>query len=60
MRGKSTGARATEEEMYWIARAVANGRQEWSSIKFYDANGRNLNLPEPDWSTFGRLPDFYF
>ncbi|MEU6426623.1 RHS repeat-associated core domain-containing protein [Microbispora sp. NPDC046973] len=60
MRGKSTGARATEEEMYWIARAVANGRREWSSVKFYDENGNILNIPEPDWSTFGRLPDFYF
>ncbi|WP_187414954.1 polymorphic toxin-type HINT domain-containing protein [Nonomuraea sp. PA05] len=51
---------ATEEEMGWIARAVKNHRRSWSSIKFYDAEGRVVDIPEPDWSSFGRLRDFPF
>ncbi|WP_205864247.1 hypothetical protein, partial [Planosporangium mesophilum] len=46
---------ATEEEMGWIARAVANGQREWSSMKFFDPDGNLMTVPEPDWSTFGRL-----
>ncbi|MFI7440573.1 DNRLRE domain-containing protein [Nonomuraea indica] len=51
---------ATEEEMGWIARAVANGRRSWSSVRFYDASGNVVNVPEPDWTSFGRLRDFPF
>ncbi|MFI6738920.1 polymorphic toxin-type HINT domain-containing protein [Nonomuraea sp. NPDC050451] len=51
---------ATEEEMGWIARAVRNGRRSWSSIKFYNEAGNVVDIPEPDWSTFGRLRDFPF
>ncbi|MFK4042275.1 polymorphic toxin-type HINT domain-containing protein [Nonomuraea wenchangensis] len=51
---------ATEEEMGWIARAVRNERRSWSSIKFYDEAGNIVDVPEPDWASFGRLRDFPF
>ncbi|GII06083.1 hypothetical protein Pta02_80910 [Planobispora takensis] len=48
---------ATEEEMGWIARAVANGRRSWDSIHFYGDNGDKVTVPEPDWASFPRLRD---
>jgi RHS repeat-associated protein len=49
---------ATEEEMGWIARAVKHGHRDWSSITWRDAEGRVIDIPEPDWATFGRVRDF--
>ncbi|HUR05296.1 MAG TPA: polymorphic toxin-type HINT domain-containing protein [Nonomuraea sp.] len=48
---------ATEEEMGWIARAVANDRRTWGSIHFYDDEGNEVSISEPDWSSFSRLRD---
>jgi hypothetical protein len=60
-RVKGVAPFATEEEMGWIARAVANGRRTWSSVKFYDDAGDLLSVPEPDWTSFGgALRDFNF
>jgi hypothetical protein len=60
--GLQPGAYATDTEMGWIARAVANGERSWSSVTFYrrDAKGklRSVPVPEPDWSQFGRLRPF--
>lgn len=54
------GGKATELEMSWIARAVANGQRSWNSVHFYDAGkgGEIVEVPrppEPDWSSFGKL-----
>lgn len=54
------GGLATELEMSWIARAVANGQRSWDSVHFYRANSDGEIVPlsrsaEPDWSTFGKL-----
>lgn len=55
------GGLATELEMAWIARAVANGQRSWDSVHFYGAAGKDGAIierprpPEPDWSTFGNL-----
>ncbi|MFE7974266.1 polymorphic toxin-type HINT domain-containing protein [Streptomyces shenzhenensis] len=53
------GGLATELEMSWIARAVANGQRSWDSVHFYRAAGGKIvegpRPPEPDWSTFGKL-----
>ncbi len=60
--GLEPGAYATDTEMGWIARAVANGERSWSSISFYRANSKGVlevyDVPEPDWSDFGRLRPF--
>ncbi len=55
------GDGATNLEMSWIARAVANGQRSWDSVHFYNATGKDgaitefPRIPEPDWSTFGKL-----
>ncbi|GAA1276215.1 hypothetical protein Psi02_00930 [Planotetraspora silvatica] len=60
-RVKDVNPLATEEEMGWISRAVANGRRPWSSVKFYDDAGDLLSVAEPDWTSFGgALRDFHF
>ncbi|MFE0629002.1 RHS repeat-associated core domain-containing protein [Streptomyces sp. NPDC058864] len=51
---------ATNLEMSWIARAVANGQRSWDSVHFYKMNGNGdiveiSRPPEPDWSRFGDL-----
>ncbi|MDX3771551.1 MULTISPECIES: polymorphic toxin-type HINT domain-containing protein [unclassified Streptomyces] len=51
VRGMSGGAKATEEEMAWLAKSVVQGKRSWSSITFYDGNGDVLPLDEPAWST---------
>ncbi|MEV0754584.1 LamG-like jellyroll fold domain-containing protein [Streptosporangium sp. NPDC050280] len=56
-RDKNISPYATEEEMGWIARAVANERRTWDSVRFYDDSGDVVNVPEPDWDSFGRLRD---
>lgn len=41
---------ATEQEMSFIARAVANGQRSWDSVNFYDSEGDQLERPtEPNW-----------
>ncbi|GAA1857239.1 polymorphic toxin-type HINT domain-containing protein [Actinomadura bangladeshensis] len=43
---------ATDLEMSWVARAVANGERSWDSITWYKSNGDGFDafsLPEPDW-----------
>jgi hypothetical protein len=52
-RGLGPNPYATEEEMSWIARMVANGHRDWSSVKFYGESGELIGVPEPDWSGFG-------
>ncbi|MDN3024438.1 polymorphic toxin-type HINT domain-containing protein [Streptomyces sp. S.PB5] len=54
------GGLATELEMSWIARAVANGQRSWNTVHFYEVGpgGKSAPAPrpaEPDWSTFGKL-----
>ncbi|MFF3752301.1 ricin-type beta-trefoil lectin domain protein [Streptomyces sp. NPDC002018] len=60
--GLQPGAYATDMEMGWIARSVANGERSWSSINFYrpDAKGAlgRADVAEPDWASFGRLRPF--
>lgn len=60
--GLSGDGGATDIEMGWIARSVANGERDWSSVTFYrpGAGGglEPFDVPEPDWSTFGRLRPF--
>jgi hypothetical protein len=51
LRGMSTGSKATEQEMAWLAKSVVSGKRSWSSITFYDAAGDVLPLAEPAWST---------
>ncbi|MBM0275005.1 ALF repeat-containing protein [Micromonospora tarensis] len=48
--GLTRYAKATEEEMAWIARAVIEGKRDWSTVKFYDDNGQLISFPEPKWS----------
>ncbi|WP_250301125.1 MULTISPECIES: DUF6531 domain-containing protein [unclassified Streptomyces] len=55
---KGVAPHATEEEMGWIARSVAHGRRDWDSVKFYDRDGKRVDVPEPDWPNFGRVRDF--
>ncbi|MFR9796758.1 Hint domain-containing protein [Streptomyces sp. MS06] len=47
-RGLQPGAKATEQEMGWIARAIISKRKAWSKIKFYDHTGP-IDVPQPDW-----------
>ncbi|MEU4926953.1 DUF6531 domain-containing protein [Streptomyces yokosukanensis] len=49
---------ATDEEMSWIARAVKYGERDWGSMKFYDRDGHEIDVPEPDWDSFGRVRPF--
>ncbi|MEU6809767.1 RHS repeat-associated core domain-containing protein [Streptomyces sp. NPDC046831] len=60
--GLQPGAHATDMEMGWIARAVANGERSWSSVKFYRPGKggalESFDVAEPDWATFGRLRPF--
>ncbi|MEU6865675.1 ricin-type beta-trefoil lectin domain protein [Streptomyces sp. NPDC046876] len=60
--GLQPGAYATDMEMGWIARAVANGERSWSSINFYRPNAKGalerFDVAEPDWASFGRLRPF--
>ncbi|MFF3563235.1 polymorphic toxin-type HINT domain-containing protein, partial [Streptomyces sp. NPDC002574] len=61
--GLEPGAKSTEIEMGWIARAVANGERSWDSIQWYKTDPRtglkaSFSVDEPDWSTFGRLRPF--
>jgi hypothetical protein len=54
------GGKATELEMSWVARAVANGQRSWDSVHFYSGGpgGKIVDIPrppEPDWSSFGDL-----
>ncbi|MFI1386383.1 polymorphic toxin-type HINT domain-containing protein [Embleya sp. NPDC020886] len=60
--GLQPGAYATDMEMGWIARAVANGERSWSSVNFYRPNAKGVleraPVPEPDWASFGRLRPF--
>lgn len=51
LRGMSTGSKATEQEMAWLAKSVVSGKRSWKSITLYDANGDVLPLEEPAWST---------
>ncbi|MGW8880716.1 RICIN domain-containing protein [Streptomyces mirabilis] len=51
LRGMSTGSKATEQEMAWLAKSVVSGKRSWKSITLYDANGDVLPLDEPAWST---------
>jgi len=47
--------KATEQEMAMIARAVIEGKRPWSSVHFYDEQGRRLpQWPEPDWRSMMR------
>jgi RHS repeat-associated protein len=51
---------ATDIEMGYIARAVANGQRKWSDIKFYRSDGtknglEEFRVAEPDWTKFGKL-----
>ena len=49
-RGFEPDAIATEQEMSYIARAVANGQRSWDSVNFYDSEGDQLERPtEPNW-----------
>src|SRR5690349_8832718 len=36
LRGMSTGSKATEQEMAWLAKSVVSGKRSCSSITFYD------------------------
>ncbi|WP_246563988.1 polymorphic toxin-type HINT domain-containing protein [Streptomyces roseirectus] len=60
--GLQPGAYATDMEMGWIARAVANGERSWSSVHFYRPNAKGVlervDVAEPDWASFGRLRPF--
>ncbi|MFD5737225.1 putative T7SS-secreted protein [Streptomyces sioyaensis] len=56
---KGIAPHATEEEMGWIARAVKHGHRDWGTIKFYDSGGNVIAVPEPDWSSFGRVIPFF-
>ncbi|MEU8993136.1 polymorphic toxin-type HINT domain-containing protein [Streptomyces sp. NPDC048558] len=60
--GLQPGAYATDMEMGWVARAVANGERSWSSVKFYRPNAKGalegVDVAEPDWASFGRLRPF--
>ncbi|MFF1422528.1 ricin-type beta-trefoil lectin domain protein [Streptomyces sp. NPDC058280] len=60
--GLQPGAYATDMEMGWIARSVANGERSWSSITFYRPNAKGalgrFDVAEPDWASFGRLRPF--
>ncbi len=47
--GSAAGAKATQEEMSWIARAVIGERVPWSKFKFYDKDGKLTSIPEPKW-----------
>jgi hypothetical protein len=49
------GALATEREMSFIARAVANGQRSWQSVQFYDDAGRLLPTG-PEWDWFNDFP----
>ncbi|WP_371617575.1 RHS repeat-associated core domain-containing protein [Streptomyces sp. NBC_00454] len=50
---------ATDVEFGMIARAVVHGGRKWSSITFYRPNAKGVlesySIPEPDWSTMGRI-----
>ena len=46
--GLKPGSEATQQEMGWVARSVIHEQRPWSSIKFYDKNGR-IEVPEPKW-----------
>ncbi|MER5884941.1 polymorphic toxin-type HINT domain-containing protein [Streptomyces sp. NPDC001941] len=60
-RGLDNSGTATELEMSWIARSVANGERDWGSVHFYEPHGdgfRGVDIDEPDWgSDFTRLFD---
>lgn len=64
--GLGKGAKATQEEMRYLASAVAKGERAWNTIKFYGQNGRRVYLPEPDWPSLmrgkegGFLPPAWF
>ncbi|GAA4233421.1 polymorphic toxin-type HINT domain-containing protein [Actinomadura meridiana] len=59
-RGLIGEGNATELELSWVARAVANGERKWSSINFWAPNVKGgfdtQAVTEPDWgSTFYRM-----
>ncbi|MFK0232370.1 polymorphic toxin-type HINT domain-containing protein [Streptomyces vinaceus] len=50
---------ATDVEFGMIARSIVHGGRKWSSITFYRPNSKGIlepfSIPEPDWSTMGRI-----
>ncbi|MET0521955.1 MAG: hypothetical protein ABW156_08260, partial [Jiangellaceae bacterium] len=42
-------ARATEEEMAWLAKAIYQKKRRWDTVFFYDEQGDVARFSEPDW-----------
>jgi hypothetical protein len=56
--GTRAGAKATQQEMRWLAEAVFTGKRQWNTVKFYDAQGNVVTFPEPNWKSWN-WPQWY-